>query len=126
MFRKLGYGLLCAGSLLSTNALAINHDFRPGISIEYELPPNDPQEFTNSWFWTITSTCTVRTRDNSDEIFIEVLKKSGKINGQPLSQGDTLSMIVHNGEKFVITADSGGKVKLTNRGLSTIVASCST
>ncbi|KTD25462.1 Uncharacterised protein [Legionella lansingensis] len=126
MLRKLGYSLFCAGTLFSSNALAINyHQLAIGMTVNYELPPNEPQEFINSWFWTITSTCIVHTKDNSDNIFIEVLKKSGKVNDIPLKQGDSLYMPVHNGDTFIIIADSGSKVRLTNQGFSILSASCS-
>ncbi|ASQ46305.1 hypothetical protein [Legionella clemsonensis] len=126
MLRKLGYSLFCAGALFSASALAINHNLTAGINVEYELAPNTPEEFINSWFWSITSTCTIRTKDLSDAIFVEALKKTGKINNITLSQGDTLLVEVHNGDKVIITADSGSKVRLTNQGQNTVFADCTT
>ncbi|WED41775.1 hypothetical protein [Legionella cardiaca] len=126
MLRKLGYSLFCAGALFSANALAITHTLAAGINVEYELAPNKSEDFVNSWFWTITSTCTIHTKDNSDDIFIEILKKSGKVNDISLHQGDTLLMPVHNGDKVIIAAESGSKVRLTNQGENTVSASCST
>ncbi|KTD18869.1 hypothetical protein [Legionella jordanis] len=126
MLRKLGYGLLFAGALFSASAFSTNlHEFNVGISLDYELPPNDPQEFVNSWFWTITSVCTIHSQDSSNPILIEVLKRSGKINGTELSEGDNIYVTVHDGDKVTIVADSGGKVRLTNKGPHTISASCS-
>lgn len=126
MLRKLGYSLFCAGAIFSTNALAINHTLAAGMNLEYELPPNAPQEFINSWFWTITATCTIHSQDSADNIFIEVLRKSGKINDINLTQDETLLMTVHNGDHLIIAADSGGKVRLTNQGSTTILADCTT
>ncbi|CEK10362.1 hypothetical protein [Legionella hackeliae] len=126
MLRKLGYSIFCAGALFSANALAITHNLALGISLEYELAPSKPEEFVNTWFWSITSTCTIRTKDSSDAIFIEALKKTGKINNTNMAQGDTLSIEVHNGDKITITADSGSKVRLTNKGQNTVFADCTT
>lgn len=126
MLRKLRCGLFAIQALLSVNVMAAHHEFAPaGVSIEYEFPPNNPQEISNSFFWTITSTCTVHTKDQSDDLYVEILKKSGKINGQSLSQGDTITLTLHDKDKFVITAESGAKVRLINQGQSTIVANCS-
>lgn len=127
MLRKISCGLLCAGMLFtSANTLAMNHTFTPGVSLEYELPPNDPQLFTNSWFWEITATCTIHTKDGHNDILVEVLKKKGKINGKILTEGDTLLMTVHHNDKLAITAESAGKVKLTNLGSHTVEANCTT
>lgn len=127
MLRKIGCVLLCAGALFSANASAMDHSFKPaGVSIEYELPPNEPQVFANYWFWAVTATCSIFSEDSSSNIFIEILNKKGKINGNPVSQGDTLLMTVHPGDKLIINADSGAKVRLTNQGQHSIIANCST
>ena len=126
MLRKFGSVLLCAGALLSTNTSAMTHNIKPGVSIDYELPPGDPQIFANYWFWSVTATCSISGKDPSNDIFAEVLNKKGSINGNAVSAGDTLMMTVRPGDKLVISADSGARVQLTNRGRNTIVAKCST
>lgn len=87
MLRKLGYSLFCAGALFSANVLAVTHNLTAGLSMEYELPPNEPQEFVNAWFWTITSTCTIHTHDTIDNIFVEVLKNPGKLTTLAFQKG---------------------------------------
>jgi hypothetical protein len=123
MLKKLVYGF-CAGALLVVNAFAAHYEFQEGISVNYDFPPHISQEFVNSLFWTIASVCTIHTRDSQDEIYVEILKKSSRINGSNFSQGDAFYMTVHEGDEVAIEAESGGKVRLTNQGLSTITATC--
>lgn len=125
MLKKFKFGLLCAALLFSANCLAINYDLIPGVSLDYDIPPNKPLEFTNVWFWTITATCSASTEDSSDNVLIEALSKTGRINGKVISQGETLVLPVHSGDKLEISADSGAKVRLTNQGEHTLHISCS-
>ena len=125
MLKKLGLTLFLTSGLLSTtHAVAEISDSHQGISIEFKLPPNEPQTFTNAAFWTITATCKISTRDIADVFNVHVLKKTGKVNGQNLSSGDILNFTVHSGEKMEISAESGAQVEITNQGLHTVVASC--
>lgn len=127
MLRKIGFGLLCAGALFSAGAVAMTHSLPQGVSIEYQLPPNDPQMFANTFFWKITATCTIHSdSDESSEILAEGMNKQGSINGIPLAKGDSRVLEVHPNDTLVLSADSGAKVNLTNLSQHLIVASCST
>lgn len=125
MIRKMGISLLCAGSLLATNVSALTqHEFKQGLTVEYELPPNDPQVFSNVFFWTVKATCTVISEYADNTIFTTMLKRSGSVNGIPLTAPETMFLTVQPGEKLHISAESGAKVELVNVGLYTIKASC--
>ena len=126
MIRKIGVALLCVGGLFATNAFSItNHEFKQGLTVEYELAPNDPQVFSNVFFWTIKSTCTVISEFPDNSIFTTMIRKSGSVNGIPLTAPDAMSLTAQPGDKLNITAESGAKVELVNLGLYTIKASCS-
>ena len=59
MMRKIGFTLLAA-ALLTPPAFATNeHVLRQGMGVEYELPANDPQIFSNIFLWSLKATCTI-------------------------------------------------------------------
>lgn len=99
----------------------------PGIALEFNLEPNKRQEFTNFTFQPVNAVCQMTTEDeNGNDIFVELLRKKGKINDYPLSAGDNLIVRIRNKDALKITADSGGRVAITNQSLSMLKASCST
>ena len=125
--RTIWITLLLASSLIATNTFSMtNHTFVQGLSVEYELPPHDPQIFSNVFFWTVKATCIVISESQDNAISITVVRKSGSVNGIALTTGDTMSLIVHPGEKINISADSGAKVELLNLENITIKANCTT
>ncbi|MFA5960090.1 MAG: hypothetical protein WC785_06200 [Tatlockia sp.] len=126
MLQRIKSGLLCASVLLSANCLAMTYELVPnqGLNYEIELPPNEAQTLANPLFWTVTANCTISTEDQNNEILIEVMNKTGKVNGTSLSQGESLLVNVHSGDQFIISADSGAKVKMTNQGKGSVTASC--
>lgn len=126
MLRKIGCTVLSAFTLFSADALATNHNLAPNLTIEYDLPANNPQVFSNYFFWTITATCVIHTQDNSNTIIVKGLNKKGKINGTPLTEGQTMVLTIHDNDRLVISADSGAKVELTNQGAHSVKAVCST
>jgi hypothetical protein len=125
MLRKIGYTLLCAAAAFTTNAYSMVHNLQVGITLEYFLPPNEPQEFANTWFWPVTANCLMTTTDDSNLLFVEALKKNGAINDVPMSEGESREITIQNSENLKIKADSGAKVKITNKGDHVVKASCS-
>ncbi len=126
MLRKIGFTLLCAAASISTSAYSISiHSLTPGVTLEYELPSNQPQVFVNYMFWTIEANCKIETKDQSDELLVEALSKKGKVNDITLSEGQSMRVTVQNGQNLKITADSGARVKITNLGQTLVKATCS-
>ncbi|ARG97246.1 hypothetical protein [Legionella micdadei] len=126
MLRKICYGLLWAGALFSASVFAKTNVYMLGPGIKYEFFPGEPQILANYWFWSVTATCTFDSEDPSDDFLIEALSKSGKINEQTISAGDPPIVItVHQGQQITLSADSGAKVRLTNRGQNVVTAYCS-
>lgn len=127
MLRKtIRYASIFAVALVCHPVVAETHNLAPNMSIDYKLPVDHAEEFVNHMFWSITATCTFHTEDESDDIFIKMLSKSGKINGNKINKGDVLTVTIHNNERMKISADSGAKVQLTNKGQHSINAKCST
>jgi len=125
--KKIKLALLCAASLLTTNAFSItNHEFSLGSSVQYELPPNDPQIFSNIFFWSIKAVCSVVSEGPESVLFVTMLHKNGVFNDNKLPEGSSMSIVVQPHDKFFITAVSGAKVELVNQGNQTLLANCST
>jgi hypothetical protein len=125
MIRKIGLTLLCATSLLASNiCFATEHMMSQAATYEFPLPANEPQVFTNTFFWTIESKCTIKSNQENNPFSFTVLLKSGTLNGMPLKKGDTVDLLVHPGDQLYISAESGGRIELTNHGLDLVTASC--
>ena len=126
MMRKIGLTLLCASGLFSTPAFSITeHVLTQGLAVEYQFTPNEPQVLSNIFFWTIKAVCTVISDVPDNAISIKMLRKTGSVNGIPLTVGDSTGLMMNSGDKLNIIADSGAKVELVNLGNVAIRASCS-
>ena len=127
MLKKFGFSLLCVAASISTSTYAVskNNILQAGATIEYELPPNEAQTFSNYMFWEVEANCKIITEDASDVLFALATAKKGKLNDIPWSKGDTLRLTVHHGEILKITAAPGAQVKITNEGEHLVRAICS-
>ncbi len=106
---------------------AEQHHILPGIKMDFMLTPNKREEFTNFAFQTVQANCAISTEDGiGNDIFVEVLRKKGKINDLPVSTGDNIVVRVRDKEVLRITAEPGGRVALTNIGQHAVKATCST
>lgn len=128
MLRKISFGLLCIAASLSSSSYALESNAMPlqGVTIEYELAPNQPQIFANYMFWTVEANCKIFTEDDSDDLHVVALARTGKVNDMPLSAGQSMHVTVHPNENLKLSADSGAKVQITNLGQHMVKASCST
>jgi hypothetical protein len=127
MLRKFGFGLLCIAASFSSSVYSMGtYALQLGTTLEYELPNNDPQQFINYMFWTVEADCQIATTDESNDLYVKALAKKGKVNNQVLKAGESLVVTVHNGDVLRLSADSGAKVEITNLGLHTVKATCST
>jgi hypothetical protein len=96
------------------------------IERTYNFKPNEPLLISNPAFWEITMNCKVSTNDQSDDLYAVMKKKSGKINGIELRQGQSMTTTVSNGDIFKISAKSGSIVEITNYGSSLVTTKCRT
>lgn len=125
MLRKVGFALLCAATILSTTTYSMeNHALQQGVTVEYDLKPNQPELFTNYMFWEVRANCKITSVDDGNELFAEGLAKKGKINDIILSAGNSMRVTVHHGENLKLSAESGAQVRITNLGAHTIKATC--
>lgn len=121
------FGVLVMASTLLAPAFAATYQFQAGPPVEYSLPPNMPQEFSNVFMWKAKATCKIITEEQQVPIAFTVLRKKGAVNGLSMSAGDpTLTLIFYPNEKVDIVAEAGGIVRLENLGEKTISASCTT
>jgi hypothetical protein len=127
MLKKLGLSLLCVAATITTNTYAVtnNYSLQAGATIEYILPPNQPQLFTNYLFWSVEAHCKITTEDDSNVLYGVGLAKKGKLNDIPWSKGDTIRVTVHHGETMKMYAESGAQVSITNEGKNTVKETCS-
>lgn len=126
MLRKIGTTLLCVGSLMSSYAFASTHMLVKGMSMNLELPANEPQVFTNFLMWSISAKCLINDADESNNIQVSALSKKGMVNGFAIETGQRIVLTVHPGDELAITANAGAKVELTNQGIKQISARCTT
>lgn len=125
MLRKMGFTLLCVVASLSAPSYSMmTHSLQQGVTLEYDLPPHDPQLFINYMFWPLEANCKITTEDESADLFVEALAKKGKINDMPLSVGESTLLTVHPGDNLKLNADPGAKVQFTNQSNHTVHASC--
>lgn len=112
--------------LFSSTSFAGTYFLTPNLNADFDFPANATQVLKNYFLWTISANCTIKTPDSSDNFYARMIKNSGKINGIKLTKGQTMTVVVHNGDKLQISADAGSEVELTNQGQNTVKASCST
>lgn len=128
MIRKIGLSILFATNLITTDVFSATEytwsqaTMPPFVVV---LEPNEPNPITNTWFWAIEGVCTIVSDVESTPISVSILRKSGSLNGVPLSKGEKMDLIVHPDEKLYISAASGGRVELINHGEQVIKAVCS-
>jgi Trk K+ transport system NAD-binding subunit len=126
MLRKIGVGLLCAAASLSTTVAnsTTTHVLQKGMTVEYELLPNEPQVFINYLFWAVEANCIISSEDDSNDLLAEALARKGAVNGVVLSAGESMHVEVHAGENLKLRAESGAKVQITNFGQHSVKATC--
>ncbi|CEG56381.1 hypothetical protein [Legionella fallonii] len=125
MLRKIGFTLLCAAASISAPCYSMaTHALRPGVTLEYDLPPHQPQLFVNYMFWSVEANCKIAMEDEAVDLFAEALAKKGKINDIPILAGDTRLLHVLAGDTLKLAADSGAKVQITNQSDRMVHATC--
>ena len=127
MLRKICLGLLCASALFSTSSFAAGtlSVTAPGIKFDpIVFKPNDPQFISNPTWYTFNVMCTASIEDESDDILIEMRTRSGKINGEEISEGQSKILTVVQGQSFTVYAKAGSSIRLTNNGEHAVIANC--
>lgn len=93
--------------------------------VEFSFKKDESHVFTNAFPWLLKANCEITSDDNvKNSMQVTMLKKFGTLNDMPLTLGDSMSMDLHNKDKFSITAATGAKVELKNTGEGVIKATC--
>ncbi|NDH09726.1 MAG: hypothetical protein EBY16_08985 [Gammaproteobacteria bacterium] len=93
--------------------------------VDFVLNPNESQILTNVFMWPLKANCLMSCEnDQINTIFFKILKKTGSLNGTPLSLGDSMAIDIKSNDELMIIANSGSKVEMKNIGSTTIKASC--
>jgi len=93
--------------------------------ISLNLAPNASKVVTNHYGWTLSATCTIQTKA-ANKIRVSVLDNKGAVNGKKLSAGQATSVLVHNHDSIVVSAEAGTQVTLQNLSNDPVQASCAT
>lgn len=125
MFKKIIFISALIYNAAFAAVLPVEHSLPAlGNSIDYTLLPQEPQVFTNVFYWVIKANCTIYSDIEDNNILIKFLKKTGSVNNQHLNAGDELNITLHNEEVISIVSNPGSKVELVNQGNTTIKATC--
>lgn len=93
----------------------------------FVLEPNQRTEYSNLSFQQIHASCVINTAaKEGNDIFVEVLRKKGQVNGKNLSTGDHVMLHFYDNDLLDVVADAAGRVALTNNGPTTVKATCHT
>ena len=113
--------------LLSSGVYASNvnpSEIQLGKGVQYKLAPNDPQIISNQYLWTVSATCTIKSKEPNSFLSIKVTRKEGTLNGKPMATGDSRTIRINYGDEFNITAMSGAELELLNIGNKDIISEC--
>jgi len=127
MLRKITAIMICAASIFTTSAHSTKqHVFTQGLAVEYEFLVNEPQVFSNVFFWTIKASCTVVAGAPESLISAKMLKKTGIVNDIKLATNEKYTTTLKLEDKLNIVAIAGSQVELINLGTETLKVICTT
>lgn len=93
--------------------------------VDFVLASKESQILTNIFMWPLKANCVMSCEnDQTNTIFFKVLKKTGNLNGIPLTSGDSMSIDISPHDELNIIASSGSKIEMKNIGTTTIKATC--
>ena len=125
MIKQLKTAFFCITTLLATPLLASTlYTFQTSPAVDYELPSNEPQVFSNVFRWAIHAECVAIQDSDETTILFKMLRKKGVLNDISLSRGESIRINVQRDEKFTIVAEPGATVQMTNEGDELLIARC--
>lgn len=116
MKQTIKIGLLLLVSFCCTSLQAKEYDFASAVTMEIQLPPQEPQIFTNFLLWKVKGTCVVVSDEQSNPIYFRMQKSHGTLNNVDFAEGDSLYMTAENGQSFDLSADARARIEITNLG----------
>ena len=121
MRKKIGC-LLAGATLFSASAMATQSMELLLSSLTFK--PNTPVSLANPFIFPLKVNCKITTIDETANFEIAVIKKSATINGTVFHAGENFSQLFSNGQALKLASEGYAEVKITNKGLNDVVASC--
>lgn len=100
------------------------HNFVSAVTMEVELPPNEPQIFSNFLLWKVKGVCEVISQETQNPMFFRMQKNKGSLNNIDFSEGESLYIVAENGQKFNLVAESRAKIEITSYASTTVKLKC--
>ena len=100
------------------------HNFASAVTIEVELPPNEPQIIRNFLLWKIKGVCEVMSDAALNPLSFKMKKNKGSLNNVEFTEGDSLYITAENGQKFELVAEPKASVEVINHGEVMVKVRC--
>ena len=123
--RILKIALFALVSIYSTFGYSSSvHSFISAITMEVQLPPNEPQIFSNFLLWKVKGVCVVISDNEQNPLFFRMQKNKGSLNNVEFAEGDSLYVVAENGQKFDLVAEAKAKIEITSFAPTTVTLRC--
>jgi len=110
-------------SLLSSQAYA-------SVDYDFLLQPERTEKLSNQLWWAVSGNCTIETTEKQIGLDFKV-DGVGSIDGKNLTSGKHTKIIVKNGDRFKLSANSGTSIEITkvkadnqSSNIATAIAHC--
>src|SRR5690349_13240925 len=100
------------------------HNFAPAVTMEVELPSNDPQIFSNFLLWRVKGSCEVVSESQKNPMSFKMQKNRGSLNNVEFVEGDSLYIVAESGQKFDLIAEARAKIEVINHGENLVILRC--
>lgn len=132
MTRYISILIFCIFSLHASAGFTKTHSnmephelvFRGFAPMDFPLPPNDPQPFTNPLLWKFVGYCIVVSNYPKNPISFTIKKKKGTINNVEFLEGESFYVVAEAGQRFDLIAEGRARVEVINHGAQPIAIKC--
>lgn len=95
-------------------------------SMELSLAPHGSKLIENTYGFALHATCMIHSdKKNSNTLRLNVVEKTGVVNGKHLTKGQSTSVVVRGQKALSVHANPGSKVNIQNLSDNAIQATCS-
>lgn len=102
------------------------HTIYPGFKQELTIEPFQSQRISNPFFWSMKLTCQVTSNVSPMRLKVELIKKSGRVDGTQLKQGQSIEIPLNYHQQFKIEASANAQVDIISLSNQSISATCNT
>jgi hypothetical protein len=94
------------------------------VEYSHQFHPNKMESFSNPFFWSVNAECRVKL-DNQSATFRALVKnQSGTVNGQPVKEGQEITMTVSDGQSITVSASGWATVEVTDLSAFPVTVTC--